>query len=226
MGEDPRRCYCTGCPSIDLAAAVAAEPGARTSIRIEKYGGVGTGTRPVARVTWWSCSIRSRPSIERARKQVHGDAACRARRRDADAVVLAQRRRRLGRHLEGDPRLPRARERPRTSTSSRTCCPRTSCGCSTTLAVSSATPASAIRECSFLGVPAVNLGTRQSGRERGPNVLDVGYDRREIADGDAAPALAWPLPGRSDATATARAGKRIADLLAEVPLKIEKRLAY
>lgn len=30
-----------------------------------------------------------------------------------------------------------------------------------------------IREASYLGVPVVNLGSRQQGRERGPNVLDV-----------------------------------------------------
>ena len=38
----------------------------------------------------------------------------------------------------------------------------------------------AIREASFLGVPAVNIGTRQNGRLRGKNVIDVGYDRKEI----------------------------------------------
>jgi UDP-hydrolysing UDP-N-acetyl-D-glucosamine 2-epimerase len=38
----------------------------------------------------------------------------------------------------------------------------------------------AIREASFLGVPAVNIGNRQRGRERGPNVVDVGHDRHEI----------------------------------------------
>lgn len=30
-----------------------------------------------------------------------------------------------------------------------------------------------IREASYLGVPVVNLGSRQQGRERGPNVIDV-----------------------------------------------------
>ena len=39
----------------------------------------------------------------------------------------------------------------------------------------------AIRECSFLGVPAVNVGTRQQGRERGANVIDVEHDRTAIA---------------------------------------------
>jgi UDP-hydrolysing UDP-N-acetyl-D-glucosamine 2-epimerase len=39
---------------------------------------------------------------------------------------------------------------------------------------------SGIREGSFLGVPHVNVGTRQQGRERGENVIDVGYDAGEI----------------------------------------------
>lgn len=37
-----------------------------------------------------------------------------------------------------------------------------------------------IRECSFMGVPCVNIGTRQKGRDRGRNVIDVGYDKDEI----------------------------------------------
>jgi len=40
---------------------------------------------------------------------------------------------------------------------------------------------SGIMEAGFLGIPAVNVGTRQAGRERGVNVIDVGCDRHEIA---------------------------------------------
>lgn len=39
---------------------------------------------------------------------------------------------------------------------------------------------SGIRESEFLGVPSVNIGTRQNGRERGKNVLDVNYKSDEI----------------------------------------------
>jgi bifunctional UDP-N-acetylglucosamine 2-epimerase / N-acetylmannosamine kinase len=39
-----------------------------------------------------------------------------------------------------------------------------------------------IRECSFLGVPVVNIGSRQRGRQRGSNVDDVGYDVEEIVN--------------------------------------------
>ena len=37
-----------------------------------------------------------------------------------------------------------------------------------------------IRECSYLGLPTVNVGGRQEGRDRGRNVIDVPYDRKEI----------------------------------------------
>jgi len=83
----------------------------------------------------------------------------------------------------------------------------------------------ALRECSFLGVPAVNIGSRQQGRDRGKNVVDVDYDRKQIAQ-----AIEHQLRnGRypSDLLyGDGKAGPRIADLLAQVPLKIEKRLTY
>jgi len=82
-----------------------------------------------------------------------------------------------------------------------------------------------IRESSFLGVPVVNAGSRQAGRERGSNVIDVGYERREIVQ-----AIRQQLDhGRYPSDhiyGDGRAGRRIADLLAELPLKVEKRLAY
>ena len=37
-----------------------------------------------------------------------------------------------------------------------------------------------IKEASYLGVPVVNIGTRQNNRLRGKNVLDVPYDRVKI----------------------------------------------
>ena len=39
---------------------------------------------------------------------------------------------------------------------------------------------SAIRDGSFVGTPAVNIGTRQNARLRAKNVLDVGYKEKEI----------------------------------------------
>jgi len=38
----------------------------------------------------------------------------------------------------------------------------------------------ALRECSLIGTPAVNIGGRQKNRDKGPNVIDVGFDSEKI----------------------------------------------
>jgi UDP-hydrolysing UDP-N-acetyl-D-glucosamine 2-epimerase len=66
-----------------------------------------------------------------------------------------------------------------------------------------------IREASFLGVPAVNIGSRQQHRERAQNVVDVGHDSKAIADAIAV----WSkktVP-RSTLYGTGRAGELICE---------------
>lgn len=83
----------------------------------------------------------------------------------------------------------------------------------------------AIRECAYLGVPAVNVGSRQQGRDRGQNVIDVGYDRVEIAAAIRRQSERGRFP--SDALyGDGSAGVKIAEVLAKAPLTIEKRLTY
>ena len=41
---------------------------------------------------------------------------------------------------------------------------------------------SGIREAAYLGTPTVNIGSRQHGRQRGMNVIDVDYDRDHIVE--------------------------------------------
>jgi UDP-hydrolysing UDP-N-acetyl-D-glucosamine 2-epimerase len=84
---------------------------------------------------------------------------------------------------------------------------------------------SGIRESAFLGVPVVNIGTRQQKRERSGNVIDVGYDsgqilaaiRKQIQHGRYA---SVPLYGDG------KSGRRIAELLASQRVTIQKVLAY
>ena len=82
-----------------------------------------------------------------------------------------------------------------------------------------------LREGAFIGVPTVNIGSRQQGRERGQNVIDVEHDRVAIA----AAIRAHMSRGRAPKDllyGDGQAGARIADCLATVPLTIEKRLTY
>ena len=82
-----------------------------------------------------------------------------------------------------------------------------------------------IRECSFLGVPVINIGNRQDGRERAGNVLDVGYDKDDILEaietqishGHYSPNYLY---------GDGKSGKKISELLVNIPLTFKKRLTY
>ena len=82
-----------------------------------------------------------------------------------------------------------------------------------------------IREASFLGVPAVNIGNRQTGRDRGPNVIDTAYLAEEILQAIRQHLNNGKYPS-SDLYGDGKSGQRIADILAEQPLSIDKRLTY
>lgn len=82
-----------------------------------------------------------------------------------------------------------------------------------------------LREGAFIGVPTVNIGSRQEGRDRAPNVLDVGHSRAEIVAGIRAQ-LAHGRYASDHLYGDGGAGPRIADILARVPLTVQKRLTY
>jgi UDP-N-acetylglucosamine 2-epimerase len=84
---------------------------------------------------------------------------------------------------------------------------------------------SAIREGSFIGTPAVNVGPRQEGRQRGSNVADVDYDRGEIADAVAHQVRNGPY-AHEPIYGDGHAGERIADVLSRARFSIHKRIAY
>lgn len=82
-----------------------------------------------------------------------------------------------------------------------------------------------IRECAYLGIPVVNIGSRQSGRERGKNVIDVDYDKTNIKEA----VLAQLKNGHHQADTTygnGNAGEKIANLLASTPFTYTKILSY
>jgi UDP-hydrolysing UDP-N-acetyl-D-glucosamine 2-epimerase len=82
-----------------------------------------------------------------------------------------------------------------------------------------------IRECSFLGVPVVDIGTRQNGRDRAANVIGCDYERGQIVAA-VRQQVAHGRYGSDQMYGDGKAGERIAQVLATAPLTIEKRLAY
>lgn len=81
-----------------------------------------------------------------------------------------------------------------------------------------------IRECSYLGVPVVNVGSRQNRRQRANNVIDVEYDSLQIKEA---------ILNRCNTNVTSeqlygdgRSGAKIAAILSEIPLVFHKTITY
>lgn len=82
-----------------------------------------------------------------------------------------------------------------------------------------------IRECSYLGVPVVNIGTRQNRRQRGSNVLDVTYDKAAIKKGIEDQIINKKIVSET-IYGDGESGEKIAKILAEIPLKFHKTIQY
>ena len=222
MGEDPKSVFVTGCPSIDIAAEVAREPGLMID-PFEKYGGVGEKVD----LSNGYLVVMQHPvtsEYELARKQVtetlfsvrdfglptlwfwpNVDAGS-----DGTSSGI-----RSFRELEKPANIHFFKDIPPEDFLRLIYHSRAIIGNSSV----------AIRECSYLGVPAINIGTREWGRERGPNVVDADYDRHAITAAITR-VLSNPRPAGVTLYGDGRAGERIADILAKVPLKFTKRLTY
>jgi UDP-hydrolysing UDP-N-acetyl-D-glucosamine 2-epimerase len=222
MGEEPETVYVTGCPSIDLAAEVAAAPKMDFSV-FDKYGGVG----PRLDLSDGYVVAMQHPvttEYDDAREQIvetlyatqaiglptlwfwpNVDAGS-----DGTSKGI-----RVFREQEKPPRMHFFRNMEPTDFL------RLLHGARCLVGNSSV----GIRECSFLGVPVVNVGSRQAGRERGANVRDVPHERGEISA-----AMRYhiqrPRPKSDRIYGDGSAGKRMADLLSTIGLPIEKRLTY
>ena len=82
-----------------------------------------------------------------------------------------------------------------------------------------------IRECAFLGVPVINIGSRQNRRDRAENTVDVDYAQAQIEEA----ILASIHKGKTKSSSiygSGKAGVHIANLLAEVPLQFHKTIMY
>jgi len=222
LGEEPASVILTGCPSIDIAAEVAASP-AMDFDPFVKYGGVGArGDLSNGYLVVMQHPVTT--EYEEARHQV--DETLYAV-KDAGLPVLW-----FWPNVDAGSdgtskgiRVFREKEKPEHFHFFRNMFPedflRLLCGATAIVGNSSV----AIRECSFLGVPAVNIGSRQQGRERGRNVIDVEHDRAAIASAIREHQRRG-RPAPDHLYGDGQAGRRIADCLATVALTVEKRLTY
>jgi UDP-hydrolysing UDP-N-acetyl-D-glucosamine 2-epimerase len=222
MGENPQRVHVTGCPSIDVARLAVDAPMASNDI-FQAYGGVG----PKLDLSKGYLVVLQHPVTNEhqdARLQIEETLAAVTESGlpalwlwpnvDAGSGLLA-RGLRVGRERRGLDNIHFFKNLPPEEFL------RVLNDSSGIVGNSSV----AIRECAYLGVPAVNIGTRQSGRDRAANVIDVDYDRRQILDAIRICASIGHH-NRDELYGDGHAGERVADVLASAGLETAKRLAY
>ena len=222
LGEDPAFVFNTGCPSIDLAAEVAAAP-AFNFDPMQKYGGVGSSIdvhqdyivvmqHPVTNEY-----EESRKHIDETLKAVHQlgiptlwfwpnvDAGS-----DGTSKGIRSFRERYKPENIHFFKNMEPQDFLRLLVNSRCLIGNSSVG---------------IRECAFLGVPVVNIGSRQNRRDRGQNVLDVGYDATAIQQA-IHHWMTHPKPASSHVYGGGDAGQQIAQHLVDLPLVYHKTIAF
>jgi UDP-hydrolysing UDP-N-acetyl-D-glucosamine 2-epimerase len=222
LGEETEFVFNTGCPSIDLASVVAKLPGLNFDPYI-KYGGVGAkpdlgkGYIVVMQHPVTNEYIDSRQHIEETLYAVNEldipvlwfwpnvDAGA-----DVTSTGIRAFREKYQpahihffKNMEGEDFL-------KLLANSKCLVGNSSVG---------------IRECAFLGIPVVNIGSRQNKRERGTNVVDVDYSKEQILKA----IMQWLGNGKVNSSKVyggGDAGMKIADLLATVPLRFHKTISF
>ncbi|GMV05470.1 MAG: UDP-N-acetyl glucosamine 2-epimerase [Gemmatimonadota bacterium] len=223
MGEDPATVFVTGCPSVDLAARVVADAGPGPFDPFARYGGVGQAFDPAQGylvVMQHPVTTEYQDALHQVNETLEAVA-------ELDLPTFwfwpnvdagSDRISKGIRHFRETHAIPHVyffknlapEDFLRLLLGARCLVGNSSVG---------------IRESAFLGLPVVNVGNRQAGRDRGPNVTDVAYERPGIvaavrAHLDNGRYPSDPLYGDG------RAGERVAEILAAHPLTVAKRIAY
>ncbi len=222
MGEQSEKVFVTGCPSIDLAAEIADDPSLNFN-PFERYGGVGS----LHELTNGYLVVMQHPVTtehEKARQHVW----------ETLEAVYEMNMQTLWFWPNVDAgsdgtsngiRTFREMYRPENIHFFKNMAPTDFLRLLYSSKCLIGNSSVGIRECSYLGVPVVNIGIRQLGRERGKNVIDVGYKKDEIL----AATQQQLSNGRyslDQLYGDGQAGDRISKVLCDAPLDIEKRLTY
>ncbi len=222
LGEDPAMVFNTGCPSIDLAEEVL-QSKILSFDPYEKYGGVGAqpdlsqGYLVVMQHPVTTEYQNSRKHIEATLEAIHHlnkptlwfwpnvDAGA-----DGTSTgIRAFREQHLlpnvhfFKNMEGTDFLQLLQH------------------CNCLIGNSSV----GIRECAFLGVPVVNIGSRQNRRDRGGNSVDVDYSQEQIETA-IKNSVQKGKTTSSNIYGDGNAGTQIAELLTQLPLQFHKTITY
>ncbi len=220
MGEDPQRVFMTGCPAIDIVADLDTSPDAKLLLR---YKGVGPDLdidKPYLVVLQHPVTTEYGKGFDQINETLQAIKSI-----QMQTVWLWPNVDAGSDDISKGLRMFREQEKPDYIHFFRHFSvedyARLIANCACLIGNSS----SGIREGSFLGVPAVDIGTRQASRERADNCINVPYNHKEI---DAA-VRRQIQNGRYPSNTIygdGKAGERIADILADVNIDIQKRLMY
>jgi UDP-hydrolysing UDP-N-acetyl-D-glucosamine 2-epimerase len=221
LGEDPGTVHVVGCPRMDLVAEVLAQNGDNLSqIFQDGVGGTFDLERPFVIVsqhpvtTEYGDGERQIALTLEAVQELGLPAIVLWPNADAGSEDIARGIRKFREH-EDDARLHFFKNLPTYDY--------VKLMRKTSVLVGNSS--SAIREGSFIGTPAVNIGSRQQGRQRGANVIDVGYDAGEIASAMRAQ-IEHGRYEHEPIYGDGHAGERIADILSRCEISLDKRMTY
>ncbi|HOW43076.1 MAG TPA: UDP-N-acetylglucosamine 2-epimerase [Candidatus Omnitrophota bacterium] len=219
MGEDPASIYLTGCPSIDIVCQADVK---RIDV-LKKYGGVGSTIdprKPFLMVLQHPVTTEYADTLNQIGETIKAVATLKM-----PTIWLWPNVDAGSDDISKALRVFRETDKPeyvhfyRNFEIADYACLMNNCACFI------GNSSSALREGAFLGVPAVNIGTRQNRRERGKNVIDAGYDadsivaavRKQIRHGKYERDLLF---------GDGNAGSKIADVLAAHAFTIQKQITF
>ena len=221
MGENPDTVFCSGCPSIDLAQDVLKNPSLDFDV-YEKYGGVGTF--PDLSGDYYI--VMQHPvttEYQSGREQINATLQA-LHKLQKPVLVFWPNPDAGGSEVSKGIRAFRENEKPEYMHFIKNMEPQDFMRVLNKSKGIIGNSSVAIREASFLGVPAINIGSRQNARERGENVIDVTYDTDIIYNAilehfqSKKPQLSLYGDGK--------AGQTIADTLSRIELNYSKTLHY
>lgn len=224
MGEEPNRVYVVGCPRIDLVMEVLGDNPKLDIDVFEEFKGVGGSfslEQPYLLVVQHPVTTEyhdARRQIEEtlfALKELQMPTIMLWPNIDAGSDMIAKGIRTFREHEEVDHFLHLFTNLPPEIYT------KLMFNCAGMVGNSS----SAIREGALIGVPTVNIGTRQMGREQGRNVINAGYDSKEIMNAIGRQMKHGKYPP-DNIYGDGKAGGRIADILAACDLAVQKQITY
>jgi UDP-hydrolysing UDP-N-acetyl-D-glucosamine 2-epimerase len=222
MGEDPKNVHLTGCPSIDLAKDMLKNP-ALDFDPFQKYGGVGNN---IDLSKGYIVVMQHPVTTEYGQARQHIDETLYAiKDLDLPAFWFWPNVDAGADGTSNGIRTFREKEKPQHIHFFKNMEPTDFLKLIYNSKCLIGNSSVGVRESCYLGIPVVNIGSRQGGRERSPNIIDVDYNRNDIE----AAIQKQIAHGRYESDhlyGDGRAGENIANLLATVELKFDKKLAY